>query len=95
MVEDLLDNQEQRAKGLAIASLAVSIFCIFISAGLFSFIGSIIGHIALNRLKRFGNTSHTGFAMAGIIVGYVATTLFMILMVAIFAFFVSEPTTWY
>lgn len=95
MVEDLLDNQEQRAKGLAIASLAVSIFCIFISAGLFSFIGSIIGHIAWGKLKSVGNTSHTGFAMAGIIVGYVATTLFMILMFAIFAFFASEPTTWY
>ena len=73
MVEEFINDQEQKAKGLATASLAVSISCIFLTAGLFSFIGAIIGHIAWGRLKSLGNTSHTGFAMAGIIVGYVAT----------------------
>ena len=45
------------------------------SLGTLSFIGSIIGHIALGKLKLTGNTSHRGFATAGIIVGYVATAI--------------------
>ena len=64
---------EQKAKDLAIASLAVSVSCIFMTLGTLSFIGSIIGHIALGKLKLTGNISHRGFATAGIIVGYVAT----------------------
>jgi ABC-type microcin C transport system permease subunit YejB len=95
MAEQFADNQEQKAKDLAIASLAISVSCIFMTAGLFSFIGAIIGHIAWGRLKSVGNTSHTGFAMSGIIVGYAATALFMLLLITIFAFFASDPTTWY
>jgi len=64
---------EQKGKDLAIASLAVSVSCIFMTLGTLSFIGSIIGHIALGKLKLTGNTSHRGFATAGIIVGYVST----------------------
>ena len=89
------EYQEQKAKGLASASLAVSISCIFLTAGLFSFIGAIIGHIAWGRLKSLGNTSHTGFAMAGIIVGYVATGLFFLILFSIIAVFATDPTTWY
>ena len=86
MSEQIFEMQEQKAKDLAIASLAVSVSCIFVSAGLLSFIGSIIGHIALGKLKAIGNTSHTGFAMAGIIIGYVSTALFFVIMIGIFAF---------
>ena len=81
MNEDL----EVKAKDLAITSLAVSISCIFMTAGLLSFIGSIIGHIALGKLKSVGNTSHTGFAIAGIIVGYVATALSTLLIIGLLA----------
>lgn len=95
MVEEFVDNQEQKAKDLAIASLAVSISCIFMSAGLLSFIGAIIGHIAWGKLKNAGNTSHTGFAMAGIIIGYAATAISIMLLIAIFAVIASDPTTWY
>ena len=95
MSEELIENQEQKAKDLAIASLAVSVSCIFMSAGLLSFIGAIIGHIALGKLKAAGNTSHTGFAMAGIIVGYAFTALFFIVILGIFAFFALDSSTWY
>lgn len=95
MPEEFVDDQEQKAKDLAIASLAVSISCILMTAGALSFIGSIIGHIAWGRLKSVGNTSHAGFAMAGIIVGYVATALFMIIFIAIIAVFATDSTTWY
>ena len=54
---------EQKGKDLAIASLAISISCIFMSLGTLSFIGSIVGHIALGKLKLTGNTSHRGFPL--------------------------------
>jgi ABC-type microcin C transport system permease subunit YejB len=95
MVEEFVENQEQKAKDLAIASLAVSVSCILISLGLLSFIGAILGHIALGRLKATGNTSHTGFATAGIIVGYVSTALFFVLMIGVFAFIAIDSSTWY
>jgi hypothetical protein len=95
MVEPFVDNQEQKAKDLAIASLAVSVSCIFMTAGLLSFIGAIIGHIAWGRLKSVGNTSHTGFALAGIIVGYAATSIISLILFAVIAYFATDPTTWY
>jgi len=95
MVEAFVENQEQKAKDLAIASLAVSVSCIFMTAGLLSFIGAIIGHIAWGRLKSVGNTSHTGFALAGIIVGYAATSIISLILFAVIAYFATDPTTWY
>jgi uncharacterized membrane protein len=95
MSDQLIENHEQKAKDLAISSLAVSVFCIFMTLGLFSFIGAIIGHIALGKLKATGNTSHTGFAMAGIIVGYVSTALFFIVMIGFIAFLAFDSSTWY
>jgi hypothetical protein len=95
MVEAFVENQEQKAKDLAIASLAVSVSCIFMTAGLLSFIGAIIGHIAWGRLKSVGNTSHTGFALAGIIVGYAATAIISLILIAVIAYFATDPTTWY
>ena len=95
MAEAFVDNQEQKAKDLAIASLAISVSCIFMTAGLLSFIGAIVGHIAWGRLKSVGNTSHTGFAMAGIIVGYAATAIISLIIFGVIAYFAMDPTTWY
>lgn len=77
-------QEEQKAKDLAIASLAVSVSCIFMTLGLFSFIGSIIGHKAMAKLNAVGNVSHKGFATAGIVVGYVATALSWLSIVIFF-----------
>lgn len=82
------EELEQKAKDLAIASLAVSISCIFMTLGTLSFIGSILGHIALGKLNACGNTSHRGFALSGIIVGYVATGLSILIIVG-FIFFIA------
>lgn len=77
---------EQKGKDLAIASLAVSISCIFMTFGTLSFIGSILGHNALSKLNASGNTTHRGFAISGIITGYVATGLSIITIIAVIAF---------
>jgi hypothetical protein len=82
-------QEEQSAKDLAIASLAVSVSCIFMTLGLFAFIGSIIGHKAMGKLNAVGNVSHKGFATAGIIVGYVATALaWLTVIIFIFGAFI-------
>lgn len=83
MTTEAHDDLEQKAKDLAISSMAVSISCIFMTLGLLSFIGAIIGHIALGKLKSVGNTSHTGFAVAGIVIGYVATALSLLLILGL------------
>jgi hypothetical protein len=86
---------EQKGKDLAIASLAVSVSCIFMTLGTLSFIGSIIGHIALGKLKLTGNTSHRGFATAGIIVGYVSTGISILSIAGFFVFLAVTAVSLY
>lgn len=68
----ITSEAEQKAKDLAISSMAVSIAAIPMSFGLLSIVGAILGHIAMRKLTEVGNTTHRGFATAGIIVGWVA-----------------------
>lgn len=73
-----LSQSEQDAKsgsGLAIAAFVTSMATLFLTAGFFSFIGSILGHVSLSKLKRAGSTENRGLAVAGIIVGWVSTAL--------------------
>ena len=86
---------EQKGKDLAIASLAVSVSCIFMTLGTLSFIGSIIGHIALGKLKLTGNTSHRGFATAGIIVGYVSTGISIVSIAGFLVFLAVTAVSLY
>jgi hypothetical protein len=86
---------EQKGKDLAIASLAISISCIFMTAGTLSFIGSIVGHIALGKLKLTGNTSHKGFATSGIIIGYVATGISVLAISGFIIFLIVTAASLY
>ena len=73
-----LSQSEQDAKtgsGLAIASFVTSLALIFLSAGFFSFIGAILGHVSLSKLKKSGSTQNRGLAVAGVIIGWVSTAL--------------------
>jgi uncharacterized membrane protein YvbJ len=70
-----ISQEEQKAKDLAITSLAISLFAGLCSFGLLGFIGSIIGHRAIKALEAVNNQSHRGFATAGIVIGYVLTGL--------------------
>jgi|GEM_PF-1454153 hypothetical protein len=79
-----LNVQEQEAKtgsGLAIASFVTSLALIFLSAGFLSFIGSILGHVALAKLKKGQSSANRGLAIAGVIIGYVSTALAWIILV--------------
>ena len=76
---------EQDAKsgsGLAIASFATSLATLFLTAGFFSFVGSILGHVSLSKLKKAGSDQNRGLAVAGIIIGWVSTALAWIILIA-------------
>jgi ABC-type Fe3+-siderophore transport system permease subunit len=73
MSDDTYALAQGRAKGFALASLITSISATIFTLGTFSFIGAILGHVALSKLKSSGSTENRGFAIAGIIIGWVAS----------------------
>jgi hypothetical protein len=83
-----LNQSEQDAKagsGLAIASFVTSLALIFISAGFLSFIGSILGHVSLSKLRKAGSAENRGLAIAGVIIGWVSTALAFIFLIGFIA----------
>jgi hypothetical protein len=67
---------------MAIGSLVTSIACLLVFGGIGSFIGAILGHVALGQIKRTGEQGR-GLAIAGIIIGWVATALWLIVAVIV------------
>jgi hypothetical protein len=83
-----LNQSEQDAKagsGLAIASFVTSLALVFLSAGFFSFIGAILGHVSLSKLRKAGSTENRGLAVAGVIIGWVSTALAWIFLIGFIA----------
>ena len=83
-----LNQSEQDAKagsGLAIASFVTSLALIFVSAGFLSFIGSILGHVSLSKLRKAGSSENRGLAIAGVIIGWVSTALAFIFLIGFIA----------
>jgi hypothetical protein len=79
-----LSQSEQDAKsgsGLAIAAFVTSLATLFLTAGFFSFIGSILGHVSLSKLKKAGSDQNRGLAVAGVIIGWVSTALAWIFLI--------------
>jgi hypothetical protein len=91
-----LSPAEQSAKsggGLAIASFVTSLALIFLSAGFLSFIGSILGHVSLSKLKKAGSTENRGLAVAGVIIGWVSTALAWIFLIGFIALIAGAAST--
>jgi hypothetical protein len=69
-------------EGLAIAALVVSCagvlgLCTYGVGGVLGLLGAIFGHVARRRIARNG-TGGAGLALAGIIVGYILTGMFLL-----------------
>jgi hypothetical protein len=94
-----IEQDSKAGSGLAIASFVSSLALIFLSAGFFSFIGSILGHVSLSKLKKSGSAENRGLAVAGIIIGWVSTALawvFLIGFIALIAGAISATdTSWW
>ena len=91
-----LSPVEQDAKsggGLAIASFVTSLALIFLSAGFLSFIGSILGHVSLSKLKKAGSIENRGLAVAGVIIGWVSTALAWIFLIGFIALIAGAAST--
>ncbi len=83
-----LSQAEQDAKagsGLAIGSFVTSLALIFLSAGFLSFIGALLGHVSLSKLKKAGSTQNRGLAVSGVIIGWVSTALSWIFLIGFIA----------
>ena len=90
-----ISQAEQDAKsgsGLAIASFVTSLATLFLTAGFFSFIGSILGHVSLSKLKKAGSSENRGLAVAGIIIGWVSTALAWIILIGFIILVVGLAT---
>lgn len=91
-----ISQAEQDAKsgsGLAIASFVTSLATLFLTAGFFSFIGSILGHVSLSKLKKAGSSQNRGLAVAGIIIGWVSTAIAWIILIGFIVLVVGLAST--
>ena len=91
-----LSQTEQDAKagsGLAIASFVTSLALVFLSAGFLSFIGAILGHVSLSKLRKAGSTQNRGLAIAGVIIGWVSTALAWIFLIGFISLVVGAAST--
>ena len=91
-----LNQSEQDAKagsGLAVASFVTSLALVFLSAGFLSFIGAILGHVSLSKLRKAGSTQNRGLAIAGVVIGWVATALAWIFLIGFIALIAGAVST--
>ena len=79
------EQDEKAGSGLAIGSFVTSLALIFLSAGFLSFIGAILGHVSLSKLKKAGSTQNRGLAVSGVIIGWVSTALAWIFLIGFIA----------
>ena len=76
----LQPKPEKKKKGLAIASLVLSIIGGYPWASTASIIAVVCGHIALYKIKKDPNVyAGKGIAMAGLILGYLGLVLAIVL----------------
>jgi ABC-type Fe3+-siderophore transport system permease subunit len=91
-----VNQVEQDAKagsGLAVAAFVTSLATLFLTLGFFSFIGSILGHVSLSKLKRSGSTENRGLAVAGVIIGWVSTALAWIFLIGFIFLIIGIAST--
>lgn len=86
---------QRRTNGMAIGSLVTSLASVIVLGGTTAFIGAILGHVALRQIKRTGEQGH-GMALAGVIIGWVFTGLWIALIVifVIFAVAVANSSSY-
>ena len=78
------------ASGLAIASLVCGVLELFL--GLTAIPAVILGHMARAEIRRTGKRGN-GMAVAGLVLGYVGTAIFVLAIVALVAVGVSHTGT--
>ena len=91
-----LSQNEQDAKsgsGLAIAAFVTSLATLFLTFGFLSFIGSILGHVSLSKLKKAGSDQNRGLAVSGVIIGWVSTAFAWLFLIGFFVLLAGIAST--
>jgi hypothetical protein len=88
-----LEQDAKSGSGLAIAAFVTSLATLFLTAGFFSFIGSILGHVSLSKLKKSGSPENRGLAVAGVIIGWVSTALAWLFLIGFILLVVGIAST--
>jgi hypothetical protein len=74
--------------GLAVAAMIVSIVSLVVCGGLTGPVGAIMGHVARRQVRDRGEQGD-GFALAGIIIGWIATAIFAAIIIFYVLFFAA------
>jgi hypothetical protein len=93
------EQDARSGSGLAIAAFVTSLALFLLFLGIFSFIGAILGHVSLSKLRKTGSTQNRGLAVAGVIIGWVATAISWIFLIGFFALIAgaisATDTSWW
>ncbi len=88
-------NNSMAVAALIIACLGVVGLCVYGLGGIVGTVGAILGHVARRQIRESGEAGD-GLALAGIIVGWIATGVFVIavslLTIGIWSAFHSDAT---
>jgi len=87
----------RKTNGLAVASLVTSIAAVVLCAactifGIAAPVGAVLGHVARRQIRERGDDGD-GMALAGIIVGWIGTGLFVLAIVLVGLVVLSGATT--
>jgi hypothetical protein len=79
--------------GLAIGSMVTSIagavfLCLYGVGGIVGLVGAILGHVAMRQIKA-NDQNGRGMALAGVIVGWIAFALMIVIVAVIVIFFIA------
>lgn len=85
--------QQRGTNGMAIGAL-VSAIAGALLCGVLSIVGAILGHVALNQIKQTGEEGR-GMALAGVIIGWVAFVLSVLVIVLLVVIGISRDTITY
>lgn len=75
----------RRTSGLALASLGLGLVGLFIAPLIASTIAIILGHLARRDLRRDSTLAGNGFALAGIVLGWIGVVIGIVFLILLFA----------
>jgi hypothetical protein len=80
-----------RTNGMAIAAMVVSIvglvgLCGYGVGGFIGIAGAVLGHVSRRQIRERGEDGD-GYALAGVVIGWIATAIAVLATIAITAFF--------
>lgn len=83
------DSRPYYYDGLPLISLLVTVFGFFVAGFIGPLFGVILAHISLHRIRRKGDDSNRGLAIASLVIGYFLLLVGLFILLALGAFVVT------